>query len=146
MRPPLWGELSMLNDNINFVDKELFPQLMGIFGWKAKEWDTHDGLAVVRADFYPCGHVLAFSSRAQCLIVCDGEMCIEYDGHTFTDFEQMEEKYGTKAYETFPDWTIKVEKQWAIKRNGQWVMAFSNLAEIPYRKAIQTQCRKERIG
>ena len=136
----------MLNDNINFVDTKLFPKLMGIFGWKVKEWETHNGLAVVRADFYPCGHVIGYSSRAQCLIVCDGECKFEYKGNTFTSFEQLEEMYGQDAYDTFPEWKITVEKQWAIRRNGQWVMAFSNLAEIPYRQAIQSKCRKERIG
>ena len=136
----------MLNDNINFVNKELFPQLMGIFGWKTKEWETHDGLAVVRADFYPCGHVIGYSSRAQCLIVCEGECNFKYNGETYTSFEALAEEYGAEAYNTFPEWEIEVEKQWTIRRNGQWVTAFSNLAEIPYRKSVQTQCRKERIG
>lgn len=126
----------MLKDNINFVDEKVLPDLMRIFGWNIKEdFMTHDGLAVVRADFYPLGHVFAYSTKA--LIVCDGEMQVVYDGHTFTDFNQMIERYGNKAIETFPEWEIKIEKQWAIKKSGEWVSAFTNLAEMPYRKTVR---------
>ena len=124
-----------LNDNINFTDKEQFPALLKIFGWNARDFNTFRNMAIVRADFYPVGHVLAFSKKA--VIMCDGEMQIIYDNKTFTDFQHMLELYGDKAYETFPNWEIKVEKQWAIKKNGEWVAAFSNLAEMPFSKQVR---------
>lgn len=124
-----------LNDNINFTDKEQFPALLKIFGWNARDFNTFRNMAIVRADFYPVGHVLAFSKKA--VIMCDGEMQIVYDNKTFTDFQHMLELYGDKAYETFPNWEIKVEKQWAIKKNGEWVAAFSNLAEMPFSKQVR---------
>jgi hypothetical protein len=49
----------------------------------------------------------------------------------------MIERYGNKAIETFPEWEIKIEKQWAIKKSGEWVSAFTNLAEMPYRKTVR---------
>ena len=126
----------MLKDNINFVEADSLPDLMNIFGWTVKEgYMIHEGLAVVRADFYPLGHMLAYSSKAQ--IICDGEMCIKYNGQTITDYQQLEEIYGTEAINTFPEWEIKIEKQWTVKRNGQWVSAFTNLAEMPYRKSVR---------
>ena len=64
-------------------------------------------------------------------------MQVIYDGHTFTDFNQMIERYGNKAIETFPEWEIKIEKQWAIKKSGEWISAFTNLAEMPYRKTVR---------
>ena len=126
----------MLKDNIKFVEADSLPDLMNIFGWTVKEgYMIHEGLAVVRADFYPLGHMLAYSSKAQ--IICDGEMCIKYNGQTFTDYQQLVEIYGTEAINTFPEWEIKIEKQWTVKRNGQWVSAFTNLAEMPYRKSVR---------
>ena len=109
---------------------------MKIFGWEVKQdYMTHDGLAIVRADFYPVGHIFAYSSRA--IIVCDGEMQIIYDGLTFTDFSQLVEVYGNDAINTFPEWEIKIEKQWAIKKAGKWVSAFTNLSEMPYRTNVR---------
>jgi hypothetical protein len=126
----------MLKDNINFIEESVFPNIMKIFGWEIKDdYMTHDGLAVVRADFYPLGHIFAYSSKA--IIVCDGEMQIVYDGLTFTNFEDMKKVYGERAIETFPEWEVKIEKQWAIKRSGEWVSAFTNLAEMPYRKNVR---------
>ncbi len=92
-------------------------------------------MAVVRADFYPVGHVLGYSKKA--VIICDGEMQIIYDNKTFTDFEHMVQIYGKDAYKTFPKWEIKIEKQWAIKKEGQWVAAFTNLSEMPYSKQVR---------
>lgn len=109
---------------------------MNIFGWNAKnDFLIHKDMAVVRADFYPTGHVFAISKKA--VIVCDGKMEIEYKGKTYTDFSELYDKYGNKAFDTFPDWDIKVEKQWTVKKNGQWCAAFTNLAEMPYRKTIR---------
>ena len=125
----------ILKDNINFTTKEQFPALLNVFGWQVRTFKTYKNLAVVRADFYPTGYVLGFSKKA--IIICDGEMQIIYDNKTFTDFEHMIEVYGERAYDTFPDWEIKIEKQWAIKRNGQWVKAFTNLSEMPYSKQVR---------
>jgi len=64
-------------------------------------------------------------------------MQIVYDNKTFTDFQHMIEIYGDRAYETFPDWEIIVEKQWAIKKDGEWIASFTNLAEMPYSKQVK---------
>jgi hypothetical protein len=126
----------VLEDNINFVNAKVLPDLLKIFGWELKkDIMVHNGLAVVRADFYPLGHVFAYSTKA--LIVCDGEMRIKHKGKEFTDFGQMIEEYGNSAFETFPEWEIEIEKQWAIKRSGKWVSAFTNLSEMPYRKTVR---------
>tara|TARA_R100000458_G_scaffold59940_1_gene72988 strand:- start:5256 stop:5564 length:309 start_codon:yes stop_codon:yes gene_type:complete len=100
-----------------------------------KDIKTFEDMAVVRADFYPVGHVLGYSKKA--VIICDGEMQIIYDNKTFTDFEHMVQIYGKDAYKTFPKWEIKIEKQWAIKKEGQWVAAFTNLSEMPYSKQVR---------
>jgi len=140
MKPSLptlthWG-INMIKDNVNFIDKNAFLNIMNIFGWNAKDdFLIHKDMAVVRADFYPTGHVFAISKKA--VIVCDGKMEIEYKGKTYTDFSELYDKYGNKAFDTFSDWDIKVEKQWTVKKNGQWCAAFTNLAEMPYRKAIR---------
>ena len=126
----------MLKDNINFIDKDAFPSLMDIFGWSIKlDFMTHKDMAVVRADFYPTGHVFAYSQKA--LIVCDGKMDIVYKGKSYTDFSELKDDIGDRAIETFPEWEIKMEKQWTVKKNGQWVAAFTNLAEMPYRKTLR---------
>jgi predicted metal-dependent RNase len=124
-----------LKDNINFTDKEQFPALFRVFGWNVRDFNTFEDMAVIRADFYPIGHVLGFSNKA--IIMCDGEMQIVYDNKTFTDFQHMIELYGDKAYETFPEWEIIMEKQWAIKKDGEWIAAFTNLAEMPYSKQVK---------
>jgi len=124
-----------LKDNINFIDKGQFEALFNIFGWQVREVKTYRDWDVIRADFYPVGYVLGFSKKA--IIICDGSMRVIHDGETFTDFEQMVQKYGEKAYETFPDWDVLVEKQWAIKKEGEWVAAFSNLSELPYSKQVK---------
>jgi hypothetical protein len=126
----------VLEDNINFIKAGVLPEILKIFGWELKDnLMVHNGLAVVRADFYPLGHVFAYSSKA--LIICDGEMCIKYRGKEYSTFGQLIEEYGHNAFETFPEWEIKVEKQWAIMRSGKWVTAFTNLAEMPYRKTVR---------
>jgi predicted metal-dependent RNase len=124
-----------LKDNINFTDKEQFPALLKVFGWQVKDYKTFKDMAIIRADFYPVGHVLGFSKKA--VLICDGSMQIIYDNKTFTDFQHMLEIYGENAYETFPEWEIKIEKQWAIKKEGAWVGAFTNLAEMPYSKTVR---------
>ncbi len=109
---------------------------MEIFGWSVKEYKTYNNLAVVRADFYPVGYILGFSKKA--VIVCDGEMCITYNGKEYNEFSQLYEEFGDKAYETFPDWDIKIVKEWLIKGlNGEWISSFSNLAEMPYRTQVK---------
>jgi len=114
---------------------------MGIFGWEVKpDYQVYQGLAIIRADFYPVGHELGYSSKAK--IVCDGESIIEYNHSKYRNFEEIVEEIGfDKAIESFPHWTIKVEKQWAIIKHGrhgkEWVAAFTNLAEMPYRKTIR---------
>ena len=47
-----------LQDNINFIGKGHFQPLFKIFGWQCKEVRTYREMDVIRADFYPVGHVL----------------------------------------------------------------------------------------
>ena len=127
----------MICDNINFTPEEILPQVMRVFGWKLSEdFKVHNGIALVRADFYPIGHVLGYSEKAT--LVCDGETKIIYKNKVYLDFKDLLEVYGEKAYETFPEWEIVIEKQWAVKKySGEWVAAFTNLAEMPYRKQVR---------
>jgi len=124
-----------INDENNFCQPKLFNDLMNIFGWQLKEFKTVQDLAVVRADFYPVGHLLAISKKA--VVICDGESEFIYNGNTYTDFNDLYSEIGDKAYNTFPDWEVIIEKQWAVKRNGQWVSAFTNIKEMPTTKQIR---------
>lgn len=131
----------MIEDNINFINEQTFPQIMKIFGWEVKpNYQVYQGLAIIRADFYPIGHVLGFSSKAT--IICDGESIIELNGTKYHDFDEIVQEIGlTNAIESFPTWKVTVEKQWAILKHNndgkKWVGAFTNLAEMPYRKTIR---------
>ena len=125
----------MLEDNINFMKKEVFPEFLSIFGWKVKEFKTYDGLAVIRADFYPIGHVLAISKKA--VIVCEGNSQFDCSGSCYYDFKELIKQEGDSAYETFPSWVITVEKEWTIRKNGEWIHSFSNLQDMPYRKQVK---------
>jgi len=133
---PYGGGITIEKDDFNFIENETFPKLMEIFGWTLKEYKTYQNLAIIRADFYPIGYVLGFSKKA--IIICDGEMLINYRGNSYSDFEDLVSLFGEEAYETFPDWEIKIEKQWAVKSlDGEWITAFSNLVEMPYRTQVK---------
>ena len=124
-----------LQDEIYYADKNLIPKVFDIFGWKLQTLQTYDNLALVRADFYPVGYVLAISKKA--VIVCEGRTVFDYEGNEYRDFSELFEEIGQKAYSTFPDWKIWMEKEWTIRKNGEWVLAFSNLSEMPYRKQVR---------
>ena len=128
--------MEKLCDNVNFIAPQLLPKWFETFGWNLKKFDTYNGLAVARADFYPIGFIIGFSNKA--IIICDGETKINYNGEEYFDFEELKNKLGEKAYSTFPEWRIEIEKQWTIKKtNGEWVAAFSDLSEMPFRKDIR---------
>ena len=131
------GGVNMISeDNFNFITTSYFPKMMEIFGWSVKDYNTYNNLAIVRADFYPIGHILGFSKKA--VIVCDGNMLFIYNGREYEDFSQLYEELGDKAYDTFPDWDIKVAKEWLIKGlNGEWIYSFSNLVQMPYRTQVK---------
>ena len=124
-----------LNDNENFADKNLIPKVFDIFGWKLQQFKTYENLALVRADFYPVGHVLAISKKA--VIVCEGKTVFDFEDGEYRDFSELFGKMGEEAYKTFPEWKIWMEKEWTIRKNGEWVLAFSNLSEMPYRKQVR---------
>ena len=115
----------MIEDNINFIQEKTFPQIMKIFGWELKpNYQVYQGLAIIRADFYPIGHVLGYSSKAT--IICDGESIIELNGTKYYDFDEIVQDIGfDKAIERHN------------KDGKEWVGAFTNLAEMPYRKTIR---------
>tara|TARA_R100000152_G_C6781793_1_gene217139 strand:+ start:2274 stop:2672 length:399 start_codon:yes stop_codon:yes gene_type:complete len=131
----------MIEDNINFINEKTFPKLMEIFGWEIKpNYQTYNGLVITRADFYPIGHVLGYSSKA--IIECDGESVIELNGVKYYDFLEIVDDLGIEeAIKSFPSWNVIVEKQWAIRKSNKegkiWVGAFSNLSELPYRKSLR---------
>mgnify|MGYP003646736745 CR=1 FL=1 len=124
-----------LNDNDNFADRQLISQVFDIFGWNLQNYKTYQNLALLRADFYPIGYVLAISNKA--VIVCEGASVFYYDGEEYSDFEELFNSVGKEAYGTFPKWNILVEKQWTIRKNGEWISAFSTLSEMPYRKQVR---------
>jgi len=130
------GDLKMdLDDNNNYADVKLINQIFDIFGWNLQNYKTYQDLALVRADFYPIGYVLAISKKA--VIVCEGSTVFYYDGEEYSDFEELFNTVGEKAYGTFPKWDVVVERQWTIRRNGKWISAFSTLSEMPYRKQVR---------
>ena len=132
------GNQMDLCDNINFISKSVFGDIMEVFGWRLVDnFKCYKNLAILRADFYPIGHIIGVSDKAY--IVCDGEMSVVYKGREYNDINDLLYEYGEKVYETFPEWEIRVEKQWAIKTydGDEWVAAFTNLAEMPYRKQVK---------
>lgn len=131
----LRGNRMDLNDNENFADENLIPKVFEIFGWNLQTFKVYQNLALVRADFYPVGHVLAISKKA--VIVCEGRTVFDYKGDEYRDFDELLELVGEHAYGTFPEWNIWMEKEWTIRKNGEWVLAFSNLSEMPYRKQVK---------
>ena len=126
---------SQLNDGLNFTGKANLPLLLSAFGWICKDFMVCDNLAPLKADFYPKGFVLALSKKA--VILCDGESLIRYDGEEFESFADLKFKYGRNAYRTFPDWEIVVEKEWVVKKNGEWLYAFTNFSELPFRSNMK---------
>ena len=126
---------SEINDGVNFVDKRVPPNLLKAFGWICKDFKTYDGLAPVKADFYPKGWVLALSKRA--IIICDGETLIRYKGEEYYSFDELKQRWGNEAYLTFPDWEIIEEKEWVIKKNGEWLYSFSDFSELPFRSEMK---------
>ena len=124
-----------LDDNENYAQKRLISKIFEIFGWNLQNYNTYQDLALIRADFYPVGYVLAISKKA--VIVCEGNTVFDFDGLEYRDFNELYEKMGEEAYSTFPYWKIRVEKEWTIRRNGDWISAFSNLSEMPYRKQVR---------
>lgn len=131
---PLESDYMIKCDNINFTEKQLLPRLFEIFGWNLKECDECGTIAPVRADFYPVGYVLGFSKKA--VIICDGESEFDYEGTTYFDFQDLYDELGDEAYATFPDWNIVIEKEWCVKKNGEWVASFSNISEMPFRTKV----------
>ena len=69
-----------LNDNNNYADVKLINQIFDIFGWNLQNYKTYQDLALLRADFYPIGYVLAISKKA--VIVCEGSTVV---GSAFSD-------------------------------------------------------------
>ena len=126
---------SGLNDNLNFTDKVNVPLFLKAFGWICKDFHTYEDLAPLKADFYPKGFVLALSKKA--VILCDGESLIRYNGEEYNSFDELKAKYGKDAYLTFPDWELIEEKEWVVKKNGEWVYAFTDFSELPFRSNMK---------
>ena len=107
---------------------------MKTFGWTLSNYHVHREFALMRADFYPTGFVLATSKRA--VIVCDGESEIQYDGNTFNDVEELFSIYGrTDILDVFYDWEFKMVKEWVVKKsNGEFLSTFTTLKEMPFEK------------
>tara|TARA_B100000131_G_scaffold311829_1_gene345164 strand:+ start:7857 stop:8249 length:393 start_codon:yes stop_codon:yes gene_type:complete len=128
------GELNM--DEVNFIREELIKKYLEAFGWIYNGSHlTWGELAATRADFYPTGFVIAVSKKA--VITCEGELVFKYKGEIYEDFDDLCKKLGRKAFDTLPDWEIEVEKEWTVRKNGEWKHSFSNFVELPLRKQLR---------
>jgi len=124
-----------LKDDLNYADKRIIKTVFDIFGWNLKEVKEYDNVALIRADFYPVGYVLAISNKA--IIICEGQSVFTYKNKEYNDFEELLNTIGSRAYSTFPNWQVGMEKEWTIRKNGEWIGSFSNLSDMPYRKQVR---------
>tara|TARA_R100000329_G_scaffold149813_2_gene141245 strand:+ start:1671 stop:2054 length:384 start_codon:yes stop_codon:yes gene_type:complete len=126
----------MISDNKHFLKEELFLSCMELSEWDVRNYKMHNGLVLLKPDFYPEGYILAYSKKA--IIICDGSSVINYRGSVFTDTESLVKKYGEKILSEHQTWDYKQEKEWLIKRlNGDWVDTFSKLSELKHRKKLR---------
>jgi|TARA_R110000824_G_scaffold283693_4_gene472076 hypothetical protein len=122
-----------LLDNDSFIQKNIVRDVMRTFGWTLNDYIGYQEFALMRADFYPTGFVLATSKRA--IITCDGESQISYNGNIFRDIEELYAIYGKESIKEFNDWDFLVVKEWVIKKNsGEFLTTFTTLKEMPFEK------------
>jgi len=135
----LFGGIVLLLDNNNFIPINTIGVVLSAFGWshsESKNYTTSEELVtIVKPDFYPNGHVLAVSKKA--IIVCDGESQFEYQGKEYNDVQEIIGEFGIQIIETFPQWKFTIEKEWTIKKNGEYVHSFSSLKELRHRKKLR---------
>ena len=62
---------------------------------------------------------------------------IRYKGEEYYSFDELKQRWGNEAYLTFPDWEIIEEKEWVIKKNGEWLYSFSDFSELPFRSEMK---------
>jgi hypothetical protein len=133
------GGNSMI-DNYNFLPPNTIHLLLDAFGWsysKSNDYRNLDNInmTLLRADFYPVGHVLAVSKKA--VIVCDGESLIEYKDEVYEDVQELIDKFGNSVIDKFSSWKFLSEKEWTVKKNGEYVHSFSSFKDIKHRKKLR---------
>ncbi len=123
-----------LLDNDSFIKANIVKDVMRTFGWSLSDYESFQDFALMRADFYPVGFVLAVSKRA--VIVCDGETEIIYQKKKYYDVEELYESYGKDIISDFDEWKFTVVKEWVVKKNsGEFLTSFTTLKEMPFEKA-----------
>lgn len=123
-----------LLDNDSFIQKIIVKDVMKTFGWTLSNYISHNDLAIMRADFYPTGYVLAISKRA--VIVCDGETRVLFGGNVFTDIDELYDVHGKEIINEFNDWEFLMVKEWVVKKNsGAFLTSFTTLKEMPFEKS-----------
>jgi len=126
----------MISVNKQFLDEEYFLSCMELSEWDVKQYKMHNGLVMLKPDFYPEGYILAYSKKA--IIICDGSSVINYRGHIFNDVEELVKKYGEKILSEYQTWDFKQEKEWLIRRlNGEWVDSFSRMSGLKNRRKLR---------
>ena len=126
----------MISDNKHILKEEVFLFCMKTSGWNIKKYKTHEGLVLLKPDFYPEGYILAYSSKA--IIICDGSSVINYRGSVFNDIEELVERYGVNILSQYQNWDFMEEKEWLIKKtNGEWVSTFSKMSGLKNRKKLR---------
>jgi|8_EtaG_2_1085327.scaffolds.fasta_scaffold327507_1 predicted metal-dependent RNase len=131
-----------ISDNDSFIQRNIVKDVLKAFGWTISNYITHEDVAIIRADFYPSGHVLATSKRA--IIVCDGNTEVMFKGTKFSGIKELYEFYGEKAIHNFQDWEFLMVKEWVVKRNsGEFITTFSTLKEMPTEKTCFKRGKKQ---
>ena len=122
-----------LLDNDSFIQKLTVRDVMKTFGWILSDYISHKELAIMRADFYPTGFVLATSKRA--VIVCDGETRVLFGGNVFKNIDELYDVHGKEVINEFNHWEFLMVKEWVIKKNsGEFLTSFTTLKEMPFEK------------
>lgn len=133
--PPFHVERGIMTllDNDSFIQANIVKDVMKTFGWNLKEHKSFQDFALMRADFYPIGFVLATSKRA--IIVCDGETEVIYQKKKYNSVDELFEFCGNDAIANFDDWNFIVVKEWVIRKNsGEFITTFTTLKEMPFEK------------
>tara|TARA_R100000742_G_C4279366_1_gene103739 strand:- start:3193 stop:3573 length:381 start_codon:yes stop_codon:yes gene_type:complete len=125
----------MLCDYENILPNEILPALLKSQGWLYRDSKQYKDYTLMKPDFYPVGYVLAVSMKA--VIVCDGETLIEYKDKLYTDVEDMISEYGIDVISTFHSWKFLVEREWVVKKNGEYVHSFSSCYQIGKRSKLR---------
>ena len=122
-------------DYSNIIPKGILPIVLKAHGWIYSNSIDYKGFTLLKPDFYPLGFVLAVSKKA--VIVCDGESLIKFKGNEYADVQEIIEQFGYNIITTFPKWEFVIEREWVIKKNGEYIHSFTSFDQIVERKKIR---------